>query len=221
LTIRAIILDFDGLILDTESPLHASWMEVFEQHGLDMEQEQWASLLGSKADVPEAYAILEQHLGRRLDREKLHQTRIARELRLLEQETVLTGVRELIEEAQTTGLSLAVASSSDHAWVDGLLAKHNLIEFFDHVVCAEDVAQAKPAPDLFLKALSLLCVEPHQAIVFEDSEHGVRAAKTAGIFCVAVPNKITRCLTFADADLIVSSVADHSLGEYVTWAESS
>jgi HAD superfamily hydrolase (TIGR01509 family) len=214
MTLRAIIFDFDGLILDTESPLHNSWMEIFEHYGLVVTQKQWASLLGASADVPEAYELLEAHLGRPLDRKRIHEQRMARELQLLDEEVVLPGVRELIHEAKIAGLGLAVASSSDRAWVEGLLTRHDLIQSFDTVVCAEDVAQTKPAPDLFLKAMKQLRVEAHEAIIFEDSEHGVSAAKAAGIFCVAVPNKVTRCLTFAHASLIVSSIADYSLHDY-------
>jgi HAD superfamily hydrolase (TIGR01509 family) len=221
LAIRAIIFDFDGLILDTESPLHTSWMEVFAHYGLVVTQEEWASLLGASADVPEAYELLEAHLGRPLDRKRIHEQRMARELQLLDEEDVLPGVRELIHEAKTASFGLAVASSSDRAWVEGLLTRHDLIQSFDTIVCAEDVAQTKPAPDLFLKALKQLHVEAHEAIIFEDSEHGVSAAKAAGIFCVAVPNKVTRCLAFADASLIVTSIADYSLHDYTERATST
>lgn len=215
MAIRAIIFDFDGLILDTESPLHNSWMEVFEHYGLVITQDQWASLLGASADVPEAYLLLEKHLGRPLDRARIHEQRMSRELQLLDEEEVLPGVRELIHDAKEADLGLAVASSSDRAWVEGLLTKHNLIQSFDTIVCSEDVAQTKPAPDLFLRALEQLNVKAHEAIIFEDSEHGVSAAKAAGIFCVAVPNKVTRCLAFTDASLIVSSIADYSLQQYM------
>jgi HAD superfamily hydrolase (TIGR01509 family) len=221
MAIRALIFDFDGLILDTESPLYNSWMEIFEQHGLVVTQQQWASLLGASADVPEAYDLLEEHLGRPLDRDLLHKQRLSRELQLLDSESVLPGVRELIHEAKEAGLGLAVASSSDRAWVEGLLTKHGLIESFNTVVCAEDVAQTKPAPDLFLKALEHLNIEAHEAIVFEDSEHGAGAAKTAGVFCVAVPNEITKSLAFADADLIVTSIAEYSLRDYTERATSA
>ena len=221
MVIRALIFDFDGLILDTESPLYNSWMEIFEKHGLVVTQQQWASLLGASADVPEAYDLLEKHLGKPLDRALIREQRLSRELQLLDSEDVLPGVRELIHEAKEVGLGLAVASSSDRAWVEGLLTKHGLIESFDTVVCAEDVAQTKPAPDLFLKALEHLNVEAREAIVFEDSEHGAGAAKAAGIFCVAVPNKVTRCLAFADAGLIVTSIAEYSLNGYTEHATSA
>lgn len=220
MAIRALIFDFDGLILDTESPLFASWMEIFEQHDLSVTSEQWAAMLGASADPPEAYDLLEEHLGQALDRDALHDQRLAREMELLARERILPGVRELITQAQSEMLRLAVASSSERAWVEGLLAQHNLMGCFDLVVCAEDVANTKPAPDLFLTALRRLGVTPSEAIVFEDSQHGVQAAKTAGIFSVAVPNKITQCLPFRDADLVVVSMADHSLQEYIEIASA-
>ena len=220
MAIRALILDFDGLILDTESPLRTSWLEIFEEHGLIVSEEQWAALLGASADPPEAYDLLEDHLGERLDRIALHDRRMLRELQLLESEIVLPGVRELVSDARSVGLGLAVASSSERAWVDGLLKQHDLIEPFDVIVCAEDVAHTKPFPDLFLKALERLKAQPNEAIVFEDSRHGMKAAIAAGIFCVVVPNKITRCLTFEESDLVVSSITDYSLQEYVAIATS-
>lgn len=220
MAIRALIFDFDGLILDTESPLLASWMEIFEQHGLIVTTEQWASLLGASADPPEAYDLLEAHLSNPVDRDALHDRRMTRELELLARESVLPGVRELIERAHESGLKLAVASSSERAWVEGLLTQHDLIRFFEVIVCAEDVENTKPAPDLFLTALERLEIKPPEAIVFEDSQHGVKAAKSAGIFSIAVPNKITRCLPFHDASYVVSSIANHSLQEYVEMAEA-
>ncbi|MFC2078916.1 HAD family hydrolase [Candidatus Bipolaricaulota bacterium] len=221
MAIRALILDFDGLILDTETPMRTSWLEIFEEHGLIVPEEHWASLLGTSADPPEAYDLLEEHLGKPMDRIALHDRRMHRELQLLESETILPGVRELASDARSAGLDLAVASSSERTWVEGLLRQHDLIDPFGTIVCAEDVARTKPFPDLFLKALEHLGVLPDEAIVFEDSQHGVKAAKSAGIFCVAVPNKVTQCLAFEEADLVVPSIAARSLQEYLAAAVSA
>ncbi|MCK4571176.1 HAD family phosphatase [Candidatus Bipolaricaulota bacterium] len=220
MAIRALIFDFDGLILDTESPMRESWREMFEKHGLVVSETRWASLLGASADPPEAYDLLEKHLGMPVDRAAIRDRVMSRELQLLESEDVLPGVRELISNARTAGFSLAVASSSERAWVRGLLTQHDLIDPFDAIVCAEDVERTKPSPDLFLKALKHMNVEPNEAIVFEDSQHGIKSAKSAGIFCVAVPNRVTQCLTFTEADLMVASIADYSLQEYVAAASA-
>jgi HAD superfamily hydrolase (TIGR01509 family) len=221
MTVRAIIFDFDGLILDTETPMRTSWHEIFDQHGLIVSETRWASLLGASADPPEAYELLEEHLGAPVDRAALHHRRLERELELLSSEEVLPGVRALLREARTAGLCLAVASSSERAWVERLLDQHGLLRSFDAIVCAEDVERTKPAPDLFLEALLRLSVQPAEAIAFEDSEHGVRAAKQAGLFCIAVPNRVTRCLLFDEADLVIPSIAERSLSEYVAMASST
>jgi len=77
--IKALVLDFDGLILDTETPFRESWREIYAEHGLTVTPEAWASLLGSSSDPPEAYELLEQHLSRSVDRKGIHARRLARE----------------------------------------------------------------------------------------------------------------------------------------------
>ena len=213
--IRALILDFDGLILDTETAMRTSWMEIYEEMGLSVAEDTWAAILGSSADPPEAYDLLDAHLERPVDRSALHERRLRRELEILEDEETMPGVRGLIADAKRHGLLLGVASSSERAWVHRLLEQHELSPAFDAIVCAEDVEQTKPSPDLYRAALIALNVPADQAIAFEDSEHGVAAAKAAGIFCIAVPNRVTRCLGFAEADLVISSLAERTLQQYL------
>jgi len=213
--IKALVLDFDGLILDTETPFRESWEEIYAEHGLTVTPETWASLLGSSSDPPEAYELLERHLSRSVDREAIHARRLKRELELLETEPVMPGVRELIEEARSRGLRLAIASSSERDWVIGHLERLGLIEHFDAIVCSDDVERTKPAPDLYRAALEALGVRPNEAIAFEDSVHGVASAKSAGIFTVAVPNEVTRHLGNPHADLFVDSIDAMSLDQYI------
>lgn len=218
MSIRALVFDFDGLILDTESPMRQSWQEIFDCHGIALPDKKWALLLGSSVDPPEPYELLEAHLGQPVDRVELRRHRLARERELLDSTGLLPGVRDLIGEARQTGLQLAVASSSDHAWVDELLQKHALLPLFDEVVCSDDVERIKPFPDLYLEAVFRVNVHPSEAIAFEDSIHGVAAAKQAGLLCIAVPNPITRCLAFEQADLVLSSISDYTLEQYIHWA---
>lgn len=218
--IKALVLDFDGLILDTETPFRESWQEIYAEHGLTVPPEAWAGLLGSSSDPPEAYELLEEHLARSVDRKEIHARRLARELELLETEPVMPGVRELIEEAKSLGLRLAIASSSERDWVVGHLTRLGLLEFFDAIVCSDDVERTKPAPDLYEKALEALGVRPEEAIAFEDSHHGVAAAKAAGIFTVAVPNEVTRHLGNPNADLIVDSIDQMPLSRYIAAASA-
>jgi HAD superfamily hydrolase (TIGR01509 family) len=217
--IRALIFDFDGLILDTETPLHASWAEIYGEHGLTVSPAAWASLLGASADPPEMYELLEAHLDRPVDRPFLRERRLRRELELLKHEVIMPGVSELVAAADARGLRMAVASSSERSWVENHLSRLGLRERFSAVVCAEDVERTKPDPALYIEALKRLDARAEEAIAFEDSDHGTRAASAAGIFCVAVPNGITRHAQFPSADLIANSLAENSLEAYIQAAE--
>ena len=218
-TLRALIFDFDGLILDTETPLKVSWESIYEQYGLTVAAEEWAGLLGAYADPPQAYDLLEKHLDRPVDRDALRSERLRHELELLAHEDVLPGVRRLIAEARDRGVRLAVASSSDRTWVEGHLARLGLRPSFDAVLCAEDVAQTKPAPDLYISALEGLGVSAVDAIALEDSVHGAQAAKRAGLVCVVIPNRVTRHLPNPHADLILESLSDTTLNSLASILE--
>lgn len=218
--IQALIFDFDGLILDTETPLLRSWCEIYEQAGLIVCRESWAGLLGATADPPQAYELLEDHLGHPVDREALRERRFARELELLRGEPAMEGVIDLLSEASARRLLLAVASSSERSWVEGHLRSLGIYDRFRAVITADDVERTKPAPDLYAQALQALDTHPRDAIAFEDSLHGVRAAKSAGLFVVAVPNEVTRHLAMPEADLVVNSIAELMLDDYVALAEA-
>ena len=214
-TPAAIILDFDGLILDTETPLYASWQEVCEAHGVPMEHAWWANLLTAKADPPEAYDLLEQRSSLPFDREQVRTARYARELQLIEEQALLPGVAELISQAKALSLRIGIASNSERAWVTGHLSRLGLLESIDQIRGRDDVLHPKPSPDPYLAVLEALGVAPGQAIAFEDSPAGVAAAKAAGVFCVAVPNTVTRGLAFPGVDLVVSSLAEVTLEELI------
>ncbi|HEY6408189.1 MAG TPA: HAD-IA family hydrolase, partial [Ktedonobacteraceae bacterium] len=111
------------------------------------------------------------------------------------------------------GLKIGVASSSGHEWVDSHLARLGLIDYFDSIKCYDDVKHTKPDPELYLAVLTALGVQGYQAIALEDSPNGVIAAQRAGIFCVAVPNPVTRQLSLDHADLYLSSLSDVPLEE--------
>jgi HAD superfamily hydrolase (TIGR01509 family) len=215
------VLDFDGLVLDTETPLYVSWNEIYREADLEVQPEEWASILGTAADPPAAYEFLERHLGLPIDREAVRARRAAREAELLTCERPLPGVRTLLRDAKAVGISAAIASSSERSWVEGHLARFALSEFFDVLVCAEDVEHTKPAPDLYLTALRRLRVGAREAMAFEDSPRGVEAAKSAGLFCVAVPNAVTRSADFARADIVIPSLASRSLARLIRDAEST
>jgi HAD superfamily hydrolase (TIGR01509 family) len=212
--LRGLIFDFDGLILDTEMPVYQSWVALYRSFGLDLPFDEWAGIIGtSSAEHFDPFDRLEAQLGRKLDRESLAKQRLEDELARVAHQPILPGVEDLIAEAESRGLKLGVASSSSRPWVAGHLARLGLIGHFEVIVTAEDVPRTKPDPALFRLALARLHLRAEEAIVLEDSPNGVRAAKAAGIFTVAVPNPLTARLDLSHADLVVESLVEVRIGK--------
>ncbi len=210
---QALIFDFDGTILDTESNEFSAWQEVFQSYGGQLTLEYWLPFIGNNAPHFDPLGELERQIGRPLDRPRLlHQveTRIEELNQALKP---LPGVLDYLEAARAMGLKLAVASSSSRAWVERHLARVGLLERFAVIRTKEDVPRTKPDPALFLRAAEDLGIPPQQTIVLEDSLNGVRAAKAAGAFTVAVPNPLTRHLDLSQADLVLTSLCDLALWE--------
>lgn len=207
--VRAFLFDFDGLIIDTETAARAGWAWLYREHGFELPEEKWATLIGTIGAPWEPMRHLEELVGEPLDVDALNERRRARELSLLETEELRPGILEYLAEATLRGLKTAIVSSSSNRWIDMHLSRLEHAHHWDAIVAANhDVARAKPRPDLYLEACGLIGVEPAEAIAFEDSPNGVRAARAAGIFCVAIPNDVTRDLGLEEADLLLDSLAD-------------
>ena len=220
--IKALIFDFDGLILDTETPELLVWQKVYREHGQELTAQTWGQIVGGMAASSfEPASHLAALTGNSLDtaglKARVHEESLAQ----IHRQPPLPGVRELIDDARRRGLKLAVASSSPHEWVDGHLTRLGLFSSFDVIKAREDVRHTKPEPDLFLAVLSALAVQPGEAVVLEDSPNGVMAATRAGIYVVAVPNPLTAQLEFDSEDLRLSSLKEVSLPELMRRADSS
>jgi HAD superfamily hydrolase (TIGR01509 family) len=212
--IRGLLFDFDGLLVDTETPSRLVWEELYREHGHELPQDQWATLVGTIGAPFDPFGHLEELVGEALDEEVLTTRRQARELELIDLEDLRPGVEEYFAEAERLGLKTAVVSSSDDDWIERHLGRLGHLEGLDTIVAANgDTQRAKPRPDLYLDALDRLGLTPEEGIAFEDSPNGVTAAKAAGLACVAVPNPITATLALDDADLVLDSLADVPLQE--------
>ena len=204
--LKAIVFDFDGLILDTEEPIYRSWLEVYAAHGQELPFDRWIQIVGSSNAAFDPRANLEERLGRALTQDVLDE-RLRRRSELVMAQAILPGVAELAAAARDKGLKNGVASSSGGTWVHDHLERLGVLDLFECIRCREDVQLVKPAPDLFLATLECLGVAPGDSVAIEDSPNGVLAAKAAGMFCVAVPNTITAGQDLSRADLVLPSLA--------------
>ena len=214
--IKALLFDFDGLILDTETTEFRVWQSIYREYGQEMLPETWGQVIGGYGISNFDGAVhLAELVGNGMDVQKLNARYRSESDALIAAQPILPGVVDYLDEARRLDLRLAVASSSPHNWVDTHLARLGLADRFDAIVCGDDVppGRTKPHPDLFLKALDAVNVKADEAIVFEDSPNGVKAARTAGIFVVSVPNPITILLKTDGANLTLDSLAQISLSE--------
>jgi HAD superfamily hydrolase (TIGR01509 family) len=217
--IRALIMDFDGLILDTEGPAYQSWLEIFEEYRAELPLSVWETWIGGSPHGFDPCGYLEEQVGYTVDREGLTRRALQREEELIEAKGVLPGVEQYVAGAKRLGLKLGVASSSDCEWVYRYLEQLGLRDAFDSIKCADDVESVKPEPDLYLAVLEELDVRPDEAIALEDSPNGITSAQAAGLFCVVVPNPLTLRLHTDHADLKVDSLAEVPLGELLSQIE--
>ena len=216
LRIQALIFDFDGLILDTETPEYQVWQDIYHDNGFELPHAEWEKIIGgfgiSSFDAAEHLSLLSQG---QLDSVSLRARWRSESHELIHSQSVLPGVMSYIHDAKRLGLKLAIASSSPHSWVDTHAKRLGIFDHFDAVICSDDIGpgRTKPNPDLFLLALDQLKARKEAAIVFEDSPNGVRAANRAGIFVVAVPNPLTSTLLIEGANLKLGSLNDLSLSD--------
>ncbi len=208
--IRALVFDFDGLIFDTETPLIEAFAEVHRKRNMPFDRAKFTRAVGTieqDFDPWKAFGPTAPHSELETERLRINQER-------LEQQKVMPGVVELINEARQLGLQLAVASNSSSAHVTGYLKYLELFEKIDFVACRDsDEMPPKPAPDLYLSVLQSLKVRGEEALAFEDSSYGIAAARVAGLWCVAVPNESTAEQDFRRAHLRLESLAGQTLAK--------
>jgi len=209
---KALLFDFDGLLMDTESPLVDTWRRIYHRHGVEFPLQTWIEQVVGSTDHPfDPAAHLAETSGLALDMKAIQEEVKRQELELRQHPLPMVGSREILAEAKRLGLRQAVVSSSSHEWVESNLEKLGMKPFFENFTCREDAMRTKPAPDLYLKALDRLGLLAEDCLVFEDSPNGIRAAHEAGIRVVGVPNPITIHAGPLQADVVLSSLAEISL----------
>jgi HAD superfamily hydrolase (TIGR01509 family) len=209
--IRALIFDFDGLVLETEGPSYQSWVEVYRSFGQPLPFSIWSKIIGTTQATFDPRLDLQTRVSEPVDWDSVELERRKNENALIEAQVVLPGVEAYLNTARRLGLKIGLASSSSCQWVTRHLTRLGLQDYFDCIRASDDVKHVKPDPALYLTVLQALEVRPDEAIAFEDSPIGIHSAKQAGLYCVAVPNSLTGQLNLDEADIRLSSLAEMPL----------
>ncbi len=208
---RALILDFDGLMIDTELPGFVAWQEMYEKAGEHLTVADWLKAVGYVNGF-DPRSELEKRTGRTFDWPTLDLQVSSRAHELIAAAGTLPGVVALLEAGRRGGFRMGVASNSTADWVLPGLERLGLRHYFTAVRTVETVARPKPQPDVYHGALADLGLStPVGSLAFEDSEPGVRAAKAAGLYVVAVPNELTRHQDLSLADEILTTLEGFDL----------
>ncbi|MFF9426128.1 HAD family hydrolase [Streptomyces sp. NPDC014746] len=203
--LRAILLDFDGLICDTERAARHSWTALFASHGLDFPDGLWRRMAGRHDGEELALARLADELGTPVPPEERERRR-ALKAELCRAEGLRPGVTALLDEAERRGVAAHVVSSSSADWVEPHLLRLGVRARFASLVTGDLVERRKPAPDLYLLALRRAGLSPREAYAFEDSPVGLGAARAAGLRCAVVPSAAAEGASLAGASAVLDSL---------------
>ncbi|QLE56626.1 HAD family phosphatase [Nostoc sp. TCL26-01] len=206
--IRAAIFDMDGLLFDTESIARWAWQQALASHGYVMSDDFYSEFVGR--DLSWREKILKQKYGNNFPFEAVKRQRIEigdrRELQ--EGLSIKAGVLDLLGQLNNLGIVIALATGTSRSRTIRRLNNAAILHHFTTIVTSEDVAQGKPAPDIYLEVSRRINVAPVQCLVFEDSCVGVEAAFSAGMYPIMVPDieqpsPEIRCLAYQVFDSLV------------------
>ena len=210
----AVVFDFDGLIIDSETPIFRTARSTLAQYGHDLQLADWAGVVGLPDGDGEGgwYGELMARTGLTIPRHEYQARYDAHDRSDRDRLPALPGVVELLDALGAAGVPCGVASSSSVAWLERHLSRLGLLDRFGTLVGADRTGGVgKPSPDVYLLAVEELGADPARSVALEDSRHGIAAGHAAGMRVVAVPSEITRLTDLSAADLTVASLAEVTL----------
>jgi HAD superfamily hydrolase (TIGR01509 family) len=208
----AVLFDFDGIVLDSETPEYESHRRIYERCGVTLTVDEWCGVIGTWSEGHD-----EQWFARLCERSAGAPGRddyFAERRRIFEAivpADPMRGIGELLAALRDAAIPTAIASSAPARWVVGAVERLGIRPLFDAVVTGDQVAHRKPAPDVYLEAARRLGVDPAQSIAIEDSAPGIAAARAAGMKTIAIPHWLTESHDLSGADLAVAHAGDLTL----------
>jgi HAD superfamily hydrolase (TIGR01509 family) len=203
--IEAIIFDLDGLMVDSEPLARQAWRALLAEHGHTLDRETFNAMLGLR--LMDSSRLVKGRFDLPLTIEQIADRRSELFLASLPGNLQpMPGLTELLSAIDARGLRRAVATSSPGFYAPVALREIGAADGFVVIITGDSVARGKPAPDIYLAAAAALALPPAVCLALEDSPNGVRAAKAAGMCCIAVPNEQSAGLDLSEADAIMPSL---------------
>lgn len=206
--LKAVIFDMDGVLIDSE-PIHfQAVIQVLSKYGLSIEFQYYKQFIGSTTykiweHIKERFELQEpvEELIRKSDGEK---RKILDESGFIR----IDGAAELVKEVKSKNYKIALASSSPYEYIIEAMNFLGICELFDVIVSGAAISRPKPAPDIFLQTAKQLQIEAGECLVIEDSNAGVRAAKTAKMTCLGFYNPSSGEQDLSAADHIIDNFSN-------------
>ena len=213
--IKAIIFDFDGTIIDTETAWYLAFKGAYDSHGVDFPLERYAECLGTSLQSFNPYTYIRTHYKIPVDLNEFRKSIENKHTEMMEKEAIRPGILPLLQSAKEANLKIGLASSSSREWIDKYIQLLDIGEYFECYCTSDTVQNVKPDPELYLQALEKLNVKANEAIAIEDSPNGARAAVAAGIPTVVIKNTISEQLPFSTGHHTIDSLENHNLKDLI------
>ena len=217
----AVIFDFDGIVLDSETPEYESHRRIYERCGVTLTVDEWCGVIGTWSEGHDEQWF--RRLGERSPDAPPRDAYFAERRRIFDAivpADPMRGVLDLLGALRGAAIPTAIASSAPARWVVGAVERLAIGPLFDAVVTGDQVARRKPAPDVYLEAARRLGVDPMRAVAIEDSAPGIAAARAAGMKAVAIPHWLTERHDLGAADLTVAHAGELTLERLAALAQS-
>jgi beta-phosphoglucomutase len=211
--LKAVLFDMDGVIVDTEPLHHKAYQKMFSEVGIDVSSEMYEGFTGQST-----YGICVQlcsYFKLHQDPQELVQIKRNNFTKLFFENDdlqLLEGVKDLILDYHANGLALVLASSASMFTINNITKRFGLNQYFKDKLSGADLKASKPHPEIFINAASSAGVSPNECIVIEDSTNGIKAAKSAGIFCIAYKSEHSKNQDYTLADMLISNYEEINYG---------
>lgn len=211
--IKAVIFDMDGVIIDSEPIYKEIDKKIFARYGIHLSEEELEDIVGVPLFELWAKLMEEYNLHEKYEVEEIIEQHVAMYYKALKENDLelMPGIKDWFEYFKKNKFKMIIASSSHAKKIEFICSRFNLDKYVEGYVDGNAVENGKPAPDIFLKAADKLGAEPENCLVIEDSEHGVSAAKSAGMKCAAFSQRNSSFQNLDAADIIIEEFNTENL----------